>query len=272
MQESRKKEIRIEANKIRRSCKTGKYGIISLFLDCGGLGYKLIRYPLGEEDNLGFTMKKDGDIIIFTNTSVRLSREIFTLAHELGHAFLHMEDADSFLDNAATISDYNADEKEQEANYFAACLLMPEDEVSRFLDLELENYKTGGLKAMDIAKIMSEFSVSFDMVLNRLENLSQINASEKVMLDNERNEKRVGNLLRSVGGNASLNDASKVTAIPDEYIEYAIYNYNHGAIPKETLIAALDCYNLTVEDISDKLTEQGNEDVDLEELVGGLKD
>lgn len=38
---------------------------------------------------------------------------------------------------------------------FVACLLMPEDEIRRFLDLELVEESKNGLKAIDIAKIMS---------------------------------------------------------------------------------------------------------------------
>lgn len=273
MQEARKREIRIKADRVRRNCDISKYGIINLFKECPMLGYKLIRYPLGENADLGFTMKKDGDIIIFTNTSIRLSREIFTLAHEIGHAVLHMDGAATFIDNSATLSDYNVDDKEQEANFFAACLLMPEDMVRSFLDLKLGDYGQDGLKALDIAEIMSEFNVSFDMALNRLENIGIIDSREKIRLDNERNEKRVGNLLRSAGGNASLNDVSNDTEIPYEYIEYVIYNYNRGTIPKATLEKALDYYNLTIEDISDKIVEpQEDDDSNLADLIGGLED
>lgn len=86
MQESRRKDIRRTAAVVREKCKVSRYGIIDLFKECARLGYKLIRYPLGENADLGFTIKKDQDIVIFTNSSIRLSREIFTLAHELGHA------------------------------------------------------------------------------------------------------------------------------------------------------------------------------------------
>ena len=55
---------------------------------------------------------------------------------------------------------------------------------------------------MDIARVMSAFGVSFDMALNRLESLDVINLNQKLCLDNEKTKKKVGNLLRSVGGNA----------------------------------------------------------------------
>lgn len=260
MQEFRRKEIRIQADAFREKCKVSRYGIIDLFKDCERLGYKLIRYPLGEEADLGFSMKKENDMIIFTNSSSCLAREIFTLAHEVGHTILHMGNTLSFVDDRITISGQSTTEGEQEANYFAACLLMPDDEVDKFLDLELEGVSRKSLMAMDIARMMSEFNVSFEMVLNRLESLHKINSQEKLLLDSERNQKRVGNLLRSVGGNRRLNESGKEIAIPAEYLEWVICNYNHNAIPMETLEKALSYYHLTIEDIQDKLTRQTAED------------
>lgn len=176
-------------------------------------------------------------------------------------------------DDAITIAGRSTDEKEQEANYFASCLLMPEDEVDKFLDLEIADLKNKGLTAMDIARIMSEFNVSFEMALNRLENLGKISGNERVRLDNERIQLRVGKLLRSVGGNQRLNEATGEIEIPHEYIEYVIDNYNHNVIPQETLEKVLECYHLTIDDISDKLVgREEAEDDDLDALLGGIAD
>ena len=274
MQESIKREIRIKADSFREKCKISRYGILDLFKECDRCGYKLIRYPIGDNSDLGFATKKDEDIVIFTNSSSRLSREIFTLAHEIGHVVLHFGDGCSFVDDSITIAGKSSDEKEQEANYFAACLLMPADDVSRFLDLEVSSEENVELSAMDIARIMSEFSVSFDMALNRLESLGKIDSNQKLRLDNEKTEKKVGNLLRSASGNVRLNHSSKEIGIPYEYIDYVIYNYNHNAIPKETLDKALECYQLSFDDISDKINISSDEedDANLEDLIGGLED
>lgn len=272
MQDKRKKEIRIQAHVVWEKCRVSQYGIINLFKECERLGYKLIRYPLGEDADLGFVVKKDNDTVIFTNTCSRLAREIFTLAHEIGHAVLHMENTLSFIDDSITISGKSMDEKEQEANYFAACLLMPEDKVDKFLDLEVEDFEHDGLSALDIARMMSEFNVSFEMALNRLENLSKINSHARLKLDNARNQTRVGNLLKSVGGNGRLNEFSKEIKIPYEYIEYVIYNYNHNAVPLETLEKALAYYHLTIEDIRDKLIEEEENEDDFDNFIRGLAD
>ncbi len=260
MLNDRKREIRIQADVFREKCKISRYGIIDLFKECERMGYKMLRYPLGENSDLGFALKKDDDVIIFINSSVRLSREIFTLAHEIGHIVLHLNGGQAFIDNNVTIVGGDSDEREQEANYFAACLLMPADEVNRFFDLELPNFEKVGLSGMDIARIMSEFNVSYDMALNRLETLGKIDSNQKIRLETERTEKRVGNLLKSIGGNSRLNTAGNEVVIPYEYIDYVIYNYNHNAVPKETLEKVLGCYQLTIEDVSDRLVEHLEEE------------
>ena len=83
MLDIRKRDIRKKADQIRRNMRISNYGIMNLYKECESVGWKVIRYPLGENADLGFAMKKDKDIIIFTNSSSRLSREIFTLAHEI---------------------------------------------------------------------------------------------------------------------------------------------------------------------------------------------
>lgn len=270
MQEKRKKEIRIAAEIVREKCQVGRYGINNLFRDCERIGCKSFRYPFQGNVKLGLSMRRGRDIVIYTNSAYRLSREIFTLAHELGHIALHLDKASSFMDTRATISGLAADVIEQEANFFAACLLMPGPEVDKFMDLELDTTKRE-LSAMDIARLMAEFNVSFDMVLNRLENLGKIDARHHLLLDNEKNEKRVGNLLRAVGGDAKLNAVSNEISLPYEFIDYVIYNYNHNAIPRETLEKVLVRYKLTPDDVFDRLVINTDKDENLDALIGSLE-
>ncbi|HHU75254.1 MAG TPA: ImmA/IrrE family metallo-endopeptidase [Clostridiales bacterium] len=182
-------------------------------------------------------------------------------------------DVYGFIDDNRTLYVLCSDEKEQEANYFAACLLMPEDRVRKFYDIELNNIDPSELSAYDIAKMMSEFSSSFEMVLNRLDDIKLIDAVQKTRLNSEKNEMRVGNLLRVIGGNCRLNEVSNIIRLPYEYLDYVIYNYNHNAIPIETLEKVLEAYQLTIEDISDKLIiPKEEEDSDLDELIGGIEE
>lgn len=70
------------------------------------------------------------------NTS--LNRDTFTIAHELGHLFLHLyygrkaawEASQEYFQDAI-LTRNGSGTMEQEANYFAACFLMPEEEFEK---------------------------------------------------------------------------------------------------------------------------------------------
>jgi hypothetical protein len=70
---------------------------------------------------------------IFINASYSKERKTFTLAHELGHFLLHPKEERYRFD----VVDYSKPESiaETEANYFAASLLMPADDLKRLIDL-----------------------------------------------------------------------------------------------------------------------------------------
>lgn len=74
--------------------------------------------------------------------------------------------------------------------------------------------------------------------------------------------------MRSTIKNTSWPSLNEI-GIPYEYIDYVIYNYNHNAIPKETLDKVLECYQLSFDDISDKINicSEEEEDVNLEDVT-----
>jgi len=100
----------------------------------------------------------DGGPAIIVNTGDRISieRQIFSVAHELGHLLMHL--------NAYNASVYEEnDEEEKEANEFASYFLMPKD------SFEKEWNKNTNLNFVDkVLKIKAIFRVSYQVVLYRL--------------------------------------------------------------------------------------------------------
>ena len=94
-----------------------------------GLGYR-VEY-LYENTDFSGAIDYKGDVI-YINANQNVRRQIFTLAHEIGHAVLHASDAPGgeVVDYRTSMYDPN-NEKEKEANAFAAELLMPRDEFKR---------------------------------------------------------------------------------------------------------------------------------------------
>ena len=272
MDKKRMQEIQKKADEFRQSCKVIKYGITDIFNECERAEIRLVRYPIGEDGVLGFAQMRDDEKIIFSNSSVRLSREIFTIAHEIGHQFLHMQGERVYIDDKNTFFWECSDVKEIEANYFAVCLLMPEEKVRKYISLELDTEWDEQWSALDIARMMTAFNVSFEVVLNRLENLSIIDKKTKVRLDNEKNSRKVSKLLQITGSNGSLNIVSNEKRIPGQYMDWVVYNYNHGVIPEETLKKSLEYFELTPEDLSDELVRREEAEDDLDALLGGIDD
>ena len=72
--------------------------------------------------------KEKGIRAIFVNQKDTIPRQKFTIAHELGHYFLHYEEAEDGEKDGAFISFRGSKgKKETEANKFARDLLMPEE-------------------------------------------------------------------------------------------------------------------------------------------------
>lgn len=72
---------------------------------------------------------------IFIEQTDYITRQVFSVAHELGHYILH-NDGTSHTSLRDTTSSQGIDTKEIEANFFAANLLMPQDEVLRLVGLK----------------------------------------------------------------------------------------------------------------------------------------
>jgi Zn-dependent peptidase ImmA (M78 family) len=71
---------------------------------------------------------------IYINRQDSPTRQVFTLAHELGHFFLHAEEGEEFVDGEFVMNredDTKYRKEEMEANEFAGNLVMPEGMIRR---------------------------------------------------------------------------------------------------------------------------------------------
>ena len=113
----------------------------------------------------GSIRKKDNGFIIFVSPFQSIERKKFTIAHELGHLFLHMGyKINSELwesQNEATYYRVGDSLEEYQANEFAAALLMPKDRYKEIMD---QNTK-GNI--VETGKIASYFGVSVSAASNR---------------------------------------------------------------------------------------------------------
>ena len=122
-----------------------------------------------EDSSISGRIQKVGDTFeISYNAEHSQLRSEFTIAHELGHLFLHMgylvnpdkwNAIDEYYDSPKYRQGYS--EEEYEANQFAGAFLMPEKEYRAFVK---EHSKENRIS---IKLIANHFNVSFDAALTR---------------------------------------------------------------------------------------------------------
>ena len=118
----------------------------------------------------GLLVIKNGRASIGLDSDQSHERRRFTIAHELGHFFLHRNLKETFVDEVFARSG-NSNQIEREANAFAAALLMPKKIID---DAISENFGDKPIRDEEIAILAKFFKVSGVSMTYRLVNLNII--------------------------------------------------------------------------------------------------
>lgn len=258
-------EIEERALKIRQEHNIQTYGVKDLFSLLDQRGIHLIRYPFGKDVLLGFSTIFEGKRVIVSNSSEILSREIFTIAHELGHIIYDFEDDNHDVKIDIDIDDIDESISEGRAFHFANCLLMPEEELLKFIKFELKK-KPNNLNALDIVRIQIEFQVSYASAVKRLYDIDAINYSLKNELFDERNEITSRSLFKMLEADEKLLKPSNVIKVPSKYLEYVITNYENGHIPYSSLNKSLALLGIDSEIFKKENSKEDEEELDIDDI------
>jgi Zn-dependent peptidase ImmA (M78 family) len=127
---------------------------------------KVSRAPSKEFS--GMLIRKDGHALIGINSSEAPARQRFSVAHELGHFFLHPQQ-DTFVDYRRELKGSEIkNQKETEADQFAAALLMPK----KFLEEDVKNLNCNNISDGEIKILCDRYEVSEKAMTFRLINLN----------------------------------------------------------------------------------------------------
>lgn len=121
--------------------------------------YYLPKLAGGDDISGRFDMVNDVPTCYIRSTDSE-QRKRFTLAHELGHFALNH--GGGFRDNSTSFNIYNYDQKEVDANAFAAELLMPRIAIDYVIDK---------MNLKSVAEFANLFNVSVPAMNYRLKNL-----------------------------------------------------------------------------------------------------
>jgi Zn-dependent peptidase ImmA (M78 family)/transcriptional regulator with XRE-family HTH domain len=170
------KYIQEIASQFRRRLDLGELPIVNLFEAVEEIGLKVLRYPVSEDSfsGLGACSTNSGAFILI-NSNLTIERQIFTLAHEIGHLIFHRgEYQDDRGQHQNTLKEEGTKEeedgRERVADYFAGHLLIPQSEFEQ------------AYRRFDksIIKLKTHFRVSFQAILKRLADMKLIDYGKEL--------------------------------------------------------------------------------------------
>lgn len=236
------KEKRIElyksvapiANKFRYDF-LDDYPINNSFQTLESLGFFIIRFPT-HNDLSGFHIEKSNYHCVFINSSHSLGRQYFSAWHECYHAYTGDRGGISLMGDA------NYDEMEQKADYFASCILMPEDIVQNYLKKNgITNLRY--MSYVDIIKMQNFFRVSYSALLMRLIQLFpeyQKVLGSRFHLGSPKNKKKMLEKIIEAGVNSDLIEPTNDLTISSSFYENIYDNLEQDRITAEKAQSIID--------------------------------
>jgi len=170
----------------------------------------------------GMSLKGNSDnLFILVNSNHSLGRQHFTIAHELYHLF----EQENFKVHQCTTGKFDKKNSEEyNADYFASCLLMPENGI---VDLIPDNeLTTKNISLRTVIKLEQYYSVSRSSMLLRLKLLDIIDAKQYEILKSY----KVGETAMQYGYDISLYKNGNHNLIIGDYGEKARFLFENEKI------------------------------------------
>lgn len=262
-----KLEIERSALELRNRYNIESYGIKDIFSVIDKMDIYLIRIPLGKNTICGFSTVFEGKKVIVSNSSEILSRELYTIAHEIAHCEFDLDIEEQRVIIDKEVNSNSEDFMERRADYFAAALLLPEEQIKNYIKFELEK-DSNDIRALDVIRMQIEFNSSFASIVLRLFELELIKKDLKNQLFNERDSETSKKLFRTMNLNDDLIKPAEILKVPNKYYEYVFSNYENGYIVVDKFKEALELVGFDTSDIKESKTRD-EKDIDFDELLEG---
>ena len=148
------------------------FNIAGNYAEKNGTHLELLRLPIQDEAFCAFTCVRDGELFMVLNSYLPVCKQIFAAAHELYHIWCYISNQDdslllngSFL-TAEILDDTAAADEDQEANAFAALLLVSSTALNE--QMEIYGLDQNHIELPSIIRLMDIFAVPFKAIVLRL--------------------------------------------------------------------------------------------------------
>ena len=182
--------------------------------------------------------------IIFVNNSNSFTRQVFTIAHELGHILLGINGVTDIDESYFRLLSPRIRSVETRCNRFAAELLVPDAAFRRVIS------SFGDITPQSISDIANMFSVSREVILRRL--------LDKELVSHEFYEARTAEwndeYLRGTEGTAGGDYYwTRMAYLGEGFTQLAFANYRDGRLTKAELATHLNMNSRFVEKLESRL-------------------
>jgi Zn-dependent peptidase ImmA (M78 family)/transcriptional regulator with XRE-family HTH domain len=241
--EGNEKHIQTIAALFRHRLGLGDAPIANLFQSVEEIGLKVLRQPIPIKDFFGLSACSDieGAFVLVNTHNITIERQLFTLAHEIGHLIFHRVEYQNTLIEEGTKEEEKA--REKVANYFASHLLVPQAEFERMYTL-----------TQDIVKLKRHFRVSYLVILYRL--------AEMGIIDFVKEKRKICGIYKNQHDGETLQNSMELPPVlaSDDYPENERYEFliwQSLKLGKISEMKAAELLNLTVEKL--RVRRQENE-------------
>ncbi|MBO3459467.1 XRE family transcriptional regulator [Aetokthonos hydrillicola Thurmond2011] len=231
--EGNEKHIQKIAALFRHRLGLGDAPITNLFQSVEEIGLKVLRssVPIKGFFGLSACSDIDGAFVLVNTSNISIERQLFTLAHEIGHLIFHRGEYQEILIEEETLSEEKPQEKV--ADYFASHLLVPQAEFERMYSL-----------TQDIVKLKRHFRVSYLVILSRLASMG--------IIDFDKEKAKICAIYKKQHDGASLQNLMELPPVLllDDYPENERYEFliwQSLKLGKISEMKAAELLNLTVE-------------------------
>lgn len=182
--EGNEKRIAEIANQFRHRLGLGDGPIHNLFEAVEEIGLKVLRYsiPIPGFFGLSAYSVEQGAFVLVNTDNISIERQLFTLAHEIGHLIFHRGEYQDTLMEEGPKEEEKA--REAVANHFASHLLVSQAALNRALNV-----------FNHLIQLKAHFRVSYTMLLTRLEDMGKLKYDDAIQKIRGEYKRRTGESL-----------------------------------------------------------------------------
>lgn len=179
----------------------------------------------------GFSLLDERYPVVFVNNSNAFARQIFTLAHELGHILWGVHGVTDIDESYIQFMSHREKSLEIKCNQFAAELLVPEDAFSK----EISRFQANGPDI--IPELADKYAVSREVILRKFLDHGLVTDEYYRKKSTEWTKDYLRSHSKSTGGNYYL---TRLSYVGEGFARLAFENFYQGRLTKSQLATHLN--------------------------------